>query len=78
MEMRREQSERENEKEAVGEEQKEREMGRGKWQRNIEKGPKGGLCFVYLLYRKRLFNLAPLTPPWLGITCNNNAISLEK
>ena len=30
MEMKREQSERENEKEAVGEEQKEREMGRGK------------------------------------------------
>ena len=74
MEMRREQSERENEKEAVGGEQRERELGRGKWQRNFEKGLEGGLCFVYLLYTKCLSNLAPLTPPWLGITCNNNAI----
>ena len=76
--MKREQSDRENERAAVGGEQREREMGRGKWQRNIEKGPEGGLHLVYLLYTKRLLNLAPLTPPWLGITCNNNAISSEK
>ena len=55
-------------------------MGRGgrTERKKIEKGSKGGLHFVYLLYTKRLLNLAPLTPPWLGITCNNNAISSEK
>ena len=74
MEMKREQSEKENEREGNGEEGN----WRGKWQRKIEKGPKGGLRFVYLLYTKRLLNLAPLTPPWRGITCKDNFISEEK
>ena len=52
---------------------------RGKWEGEIERENENeterGLHFVYLLYTKRLVNLAPLTPPWQGITCKDNFIS---
>ena len=79
-EMKREQSEKENESEGHWEENRvrgkwERDNWRGKSERENEKKTEGGLCFVYLLYTKRLLNLAPLTPPWHGITCKDNFIS---
>lgn len=70
---------RENERQRQWEENRVRGKYRGKElkgerERENEKETERGLYFVYLLYTKRLLNLAPLTPPWREITCHDNII----